>query len=290
VEAVVKRVVIKWTYLLAVIAFGVWVFNAFWGGNVYLRAEGLVLAQPAVVATEYNVTVRDMMVKEGERVTEGQVVVQISSQQALEGLARLSSEAASRAARLVELDVRSEVVNAMLAPAEHREAVAVEGKNQLNEIYKKGLLPVISRTAAAEQAYNGQRDAEVLRAEKRALTDQIKMLAGATSQADRALSDLLDAFDHGRLHAPITGTVSAVLANRGAVVRAGIRYWNWSAITDSSPPGFRSAGGTNWKSVKALPSMQETASCAERSRESARWRRPCRGSFKRPSRRPSGCN
>ena len=96
-----KRVVIKWTYLLAVIAFGVWVFNAFFGGNVYLRAEGLVLAQPAVVAAEYNVTVRDVMVKEGERVTEGQVVVQISSQQVLEGLARLSSEAASRAARLV---------------------------------------------------------------------------------------------------------------------------------------------------------------------------------------------
>jgi len=217
----VKRIVIKWSYLLAVVAFGVWVFNAFFGGNVYLRAEGLVLAQPAVVAAEYNVTVRHMMVKEGERVTEGQVVVQISSQQVLEGLARLSSEAASRAARLVELDVCSEVVNAMLAPAEHREAVAVEGKNQLNEIYKKGLLPVISRTAAAEQAYNGQKDAEVLRAEKKALTDQIKMLTGATSQADRALSDLLDAFDRGRLNSPITGTVSAVLANRGAVVRAG---------------------------------------------------------------------
>jgi len=217
----VKRIVIKWTYLLAVVAFGVWVFNVFFGGNVYLRAEGLVLAQPAVVAAEYNVTVRDVMVKEGERVTEGQVIVQISSQQALEGLARLGSEAASRAARLVELDVRSEVVNAILAPAEHREAVAVDGKNQLNESYKKGLLPVISRTAAAEQAYNGQKDAEALRAEKKALADQIKMLAVATSQADRALSDLLDAFDRGRLHAPITGTVSAVLANRGAVVRAG---------------------------------------------------------------------
>ena len=216
-----KRIVIKWTYLLAVVAFGVWVFNVFFGGNVYLRAEGLVLAQPAVVAAEYNVTVRDVMVKEGERVTEGQVIVQISSQQALEGLARLGSEAASRAARLVELDVRSEVVNAILAPAEHREAVAVDGKNQLNESYKKGLLPVISRTAAAEQAYNGQEDAEALRAEKKALADQIKMLAVATSQADRALSDLLDAFDRGRLHAPITGTVSAVLANRGAVVRAG---------------------------------------------------------------------
>lgn len=47
------------------------------------------------------------------------------------------------------------------------------------------------------------------------------MLTVATEQADLALSDLLDAFDQGRLRAPIAGTVSAVLANRGAVVRAG---------------------------------------------------------------------
>jgi multidrug resistance efflux pump len=217
----VKRIAIKWTYLLALVGFGVWVFNVFFGANVYLRAEGLVVGQPAVVAAEYNVTVRDVMVKEGERVAEGQVVVRTSSQQVAESLARLSAEAALRAARLVELDIRSEVVNAMLVPAEHREAVAIEGKNQLNESYKRGFLPVISRTAAAEQAYNGQKDAEALRAEKRALSDQIKMLAAATAQADLALSDLLDSFDQGKLHTPIAGTVSAVLANRGAVVRAG---------------------------------------------------------------------
>jgi multidrug resistance efflux pump len=220
VETIVKRVAIKWTYLLALIGFGVWVFDVFFGGHIYLRGDGLVLGQPAVVAAEYNVTVREVMVKEGE-FAEGQVVVQISSQQVTETRARLSSEAASRAARLVEMDIRSEVVDAMLAPAEHREAVAIEGKNQLNESYKKGLLPVISRTAAAEQAYNSQKDAEALRAEKRALSDQIKMLTVATEQADRALSDLLDMFDQGKLRAPIAGTVSTVLANRGAVVRAG---------------------------------------------------------------------
>jgi membrane fusion protein, multidrug efflux system len=216
-----KRMAIKWTYLLALIGFGVWVFDVFFGANVYLRGEGLVLGKPAVVAAEYNVTVREVLVKEGERVAEGQVVVQISSQQIAEARARLSSEAALRAARLVELDVRKEVVNATLAPAENRETVAIEGKNQLNESYKKGLLPALSRTAAAEQAYNSQKDAEALRAEKRALTDQIKMLTAATEQADLALSDLLDLFDQGKLHAPIAGTVSTVLANRGAVVRAG---------------------------------------------------------------------
>jgi hypothetical protein len=118
------------------------------------------------------------------------------------------------------MDIRMEVVSATLAAAEHREAVAMESKTQLDESYKKGLLPALTRTAAAEQAYHGQKDAEALRAEKRALTDQIKMLTIATEQADLALSDLLDLFDQGRLHAPIAGTVNAVLANRGAVVRA----------------------------------------------------------------------
>jgi multidrug efflux pump subunit AcrA (membrane-fusion protein) len=215
------RMAIKWTYLLALIAFGVWMFDVFLGANLYLRAEGLVLGQPAVVAAEYNVTVRHILVKEGERVAEGQVVVTIASQQIAEARARLSSEAAARAARLADLDIRREVVNATMEAAEHREAVAIETKNQLNESYKKGLLSALNRTAAAEQAYRGQKDAEALRAEKRALTDQMKMLTVATEQADLALSDLLDLYDQGKLRAPIAGTVNTVLANRGAVVRAG---------------------------------------------------------------------
>ena len=94
-----KRMAIKWTYLLALIGFGVWMFDVFFGGNIYLHGEGLVLGQPAVVAAEYNVTVRNVLVREGERVAAGQLVVEISSQQLAETRARLSAEAASRAAR-----------------------------------------------------------------------------------------------------------------------------------------------------------------------------------------------
>jgi len=133
-----KRVAIKWTYLLAVIAFGVWMFDVFLGGNVYLRAEGLVLGQPAVVAAEYNVTVHQMLVKEGDRVTVGQVVAQISSHQVAEARARLSSEAAARAARLGDMEVRMEVVAATLAAAEHREAVALESKTSSTKVTRRG--------------------------------------------------------------------------------------------------------------------------------------------------------
>ena len=216
-----KRVAIKWTYLLALVAFGAWMVDVFFGGNVYLRGEGLVIGEPAVVAAEFSITVRDILIKEGERVARGTIVANATSQQVADTRARLTSDAVVRATRLAEMRIRSEVVNATVATAEHRETVAIEGKNQLNQIYDKGLLPILSRTAAAEQAFNGLKDAESLRAEKRALADQITMLTVATEQANLALSDLLDLFDQGRLRAPITGTVSSILATRGAVVRAG---------------------------------------------------------------------
>ena len=216
-----KRVVIKWTYLLALVAFGAWMVDTFFGGNIYLRGEGLVIGQPAVVAAEFNMTVRDVLVKEGEKVAEGTVVANTTSQQVADTRARLTSDAVIRAGRLADMRIRSEVVNATVGKAEHRESVAIEGQNQLNQIYDKGLLPIITRTAAAEQAYNGLKDAESLRAERRALADQITMLNVATEQANVALSDLLNLFDDGRLRAPITGTVSSILANRGAVLRAG---------------------------------------------------------------------
>ena len=213
--------VIKWTYLLALVAFSAWMVDTFFGGNFYLRGEGLVIGQPAVVAAEFNMTVRDVLVKEGEKVAEGTVVANTTSQQVADTRARLTSDAVIRAGRLADMRIRSEVVNATVGKAEHRELVAIEGQNQLNQIYDKGLLPIITRTAAAEQAYNGLKDAELLRAERRALADQITMLNVATEQANVALSDLLNLFDDGRLRAPITGTVSSMLANRGAVLRAG---------------------------------------------------------------------
>jgi biotin carboxyl carrier protein len=83
------------------------------------------------------------------------------------------------------------------------------------------LLGVLTRTAAAEQAYRGKQAAETLRAEQRALGDQLRQLSSASEKADLALFDLVALFDKGQLRAPINGTISAVLVHIGAVVRAG---------------------------------------------------------------------
>ena len=217
--------------------------DTFFGGNIYLRGEGLAVGQPAVVATQYNMTVRDVLVKEGEKVAEGTVVANTTSQQVADTRPRLTSDAVIRAGRLADMRICSEVVNATVGKAEHRESVAIEGQNQLNQIYDKGLLPIITRTAAAEQAYNGLKDAESLRAERRALADQITMLNVATEQATW-LCPISSIYSMTAACARPSPAPSARSWRTAAwCCGPGIRYWSSSASTGLWWPGFQSDAG-----------------------------------------------
>ena len=220
-ETFMRRAAIKWTYLLVLLAFLAWMANSFAGGYFYPRGEGIVIGDPAVVAAEFNATIREILVKEGQAVSKGEVVAHITSQNMAESRARLISESVQRSAKLAEMQIRSEVVNATLGSAEAREEAASDGKAKLDTLYYKGYLGVMTRTAAAEQAYRGKQDVETLRAEQRALGDQLRQLLSASEKADLALSDLVTLFDNGQLRAPTNGTISAVLVHIGAVVRAG---------------------------------------------------------------------
>ncbi len=194
-----RRQIVKWSYLAVLVAGIVYLLNTFAAGYVLIRAEGLVVGQPATVAAEYTATVREVFVKEGQEINKGDVVAQISSQAIVESRARLTSDYALRVSKLAELKARGEVVEATLTSAEARERSAVEGKAQLDTIDRKGFLPILTRTTAAEQAYRGKQDAESLRSEQRALTGQRQEVTAATEEADAALHDLTRLYDGGKM-------------------------------------------------------------------------------------------
>ena len=68
-----RLAIIRWVYLTSIFALVVWLANFFFGDLLYLRSEGLVVGQPSVVAAEFPVTVRDILVREGEQVKAGQI-------------------------------------------------------------------------------------------------------------------------------------------------------------------------------------------------------------------------
>lgn len=220
-EAFVRRATIKWAYLLALMAGLGWFGNWLAAGYVYPQGEGMVIGEPAVVAAEFTATIKSIQVQQGREVAQGDRVAQITSQSVAESRARLTTEAVQRSAKLAEMQIRNEIVNATLSSAETRERVASEGQDRLNTLYNKGYSPNINRTEAAAQAYRGTQDAEALRAEQRSLAEQLRQLTKASEAADSALDDLIALYDSGQMRAPITGTISAVLVSPGSVVRAG---------------------------------------------------------------------
>ena len=216
-----RRAATRLIYFAVLIAFAVYLGNTLLGGYFYPRGEGLVIGEPAVVAAEFIATVTAVPVGDGQEVKRGEIVSHISSQYMSENRARLASDYAARTSRLAEVRARREVVDAVLVSAETRERVATDGLAQLDTIQKKGYVPILTHTAATDQAFKGKQEAEALRAEGRALDGQISTMSSASQQADGALKELVALYDDGNLRSMIDGVVGKVLVRPGSVVRPG---------------------------------------------------------------------
>jgi hypothetical protein len=161
-----RLAVIRWVYISGVAILAVWLANFAFGGLLYLQSEGLVLGEPGVVAAEFPVTVRDIMVRQGERVRKGQVAAVVSSQNVTETIARLTADIAVRESRKSELRIRRSVVNGMLALAQDRQNIASNARKELETLMAHGNLSLNQRTAAVDMEYRSSQDLEALKAEQ----------------------------------------------------------------------------------------------------------------------------
>jgi multidrug resistance efflux pump len=216
-----RNAVIRWVYFLSLFALAVWLGNLFVGGLLFLRSEGLVLGEPAVIAAEFPVTVRDLLVREGEEVKAGSVAVIVTSQTVAESIARLTGDLAAREARLSELRIRGEKAEAVIKLAETRQEVTSGARSEMEKLLKVGLLPLDKRTAAVESEFRSLQDLEALKAEKRVVDAEISTLKTVSLEAETAVSDLRRLYDDGKMRAPIDGIVIRRSVDKGAVVRAG---------------------------------------------------------------------
>lgn len=216
-----RLAVIRWLYISGIFALAIWLVNFSFGSLLYLQSDGLVLGEPGVVAAEFPVTVRDVLVREGQIVEKGQIAAIVSSQNVTELIARLTADLAARQVRRGELRIRSEVVNGLLALAQNRQKVASGARERLETLLPRGELPLNEQTAALDMEFRSYQDLAALVAEKPIVEAELGTLSAALAEAEGAIADLRKLYDNGRLRVPIDGVISHVIATKGAVVRAG---------------------------------------------------------------------
>ena len=221
---------IRWVYIAVLLAFTLWLGNFLFGDRLFLSGEGLVVGEQAVVAAEFPVTVREILVREGEAVKAGTLAAEASSQSVAETIARLSSDIAARTVRRGELQIRAQSIDAMLPLAESRQKVVRSVRRDLDTVFKRGLLPINQHTAAVDNEYRGVQDYETLKSEKMTIESELGSIGSALADAQKAISDLRNLYDNGRLVAPIDGVVTRLVASKGSVVRSGEPIMELSGI------------------------------------------------------------
>jgi multidrug resistance efflux pump len=225
-----RQRVLRWLYFAGLIALALWLFDLTFSGLIRFRSGGLVVGEAPVVASEFPARVRDVLVKRGDHVKRGQVVVIVSSHYVAETITRLTTEIATRQSCLTDLRMRRAVVDRLLPLAENRRRIATAARRELETAMQEGSVALNQRTAAVELEFMIHQGIENLRAEKSVIGAEIVKLNAAIAKAEAALDNLKRLYNDGRLRAPIDGVVSAVGAVKGTVVRQG------DSIIDLSGP------------------------------------------------------
>jgi len=107
-----KRSIAPYVYLGMLAVFLGWIADVFLGDMVYLRADGIVLQDKVVVASEFLGTVTNLDVDTGSRVAKGQPIAHLRSQDVEERLARLSADYTNALALTAQAKVQAELVDA----------------------------------------------------------------------------------------------------------------------------------------------------------------------------------
>lgn len=220
----IRRQTVIWTrlvYLGILGAIGLWFADFLFGSYVYLKSEGMVIAPSATLATEYPATIRDITVREGDRVVAGQRIAGMSSQQVTETMARLTTDLARLRAQEADLRIQAEKSAAMVPLASQRSALAADTRERYEQLQKRGILPMDKRMAAVETEYRSRLDAGALQAETTAIRQQLERLAPAVDKAEAALDELQRLYGKGELTAPIDGIVGRRNVEAGAVIAPG---------------------------------------------------------------------
>lgn len=220
----IRRSTVVWTravYFGILLMLGLWFGDFLFGSYLYLKSEGMVVAPSATISTEYPATVRDIDVREGDRVTAGQRIAGLSSQQVAESVARLTSELARLRAQEAQLRIQGERNASLLSLASQRSALASETRERYETLQRRGILPMDKRMAALDSEYRSQLDSGALQAETQAIEQQLTRLAPAIDKADAALVNLDRLYGSGDVAAPIDGIVGRRNVEAGAVITPG---------------------------------------------------------------------
>jgi len=211
----------RWIYFSLLGIFFFWIFDMFAGDLVYLRADGLVLRNRQVIATQHTSMICALDVSEGSIVKAGDVVAKICSQEVEQTLAQLASEIVQAASKITELSIRREVIDASHRAASQRLSQAKLTRSSTESLRDRQLISNQRYSRILEEELSSVQTLAQMEAEIKEINRSLPDLQRSLDSARNARERLAAMYADGALRAPSDGIVGYLHLSLGSVVRAG---------------------------------------------------------------------
>jgi multidrug resistance efflux pump len=198
-----------------------WVVDLMAGDYFYLHADGLVLRDRLVLATQFTSQVGDLSVIEGGPVKRGQVVARLKSEEVEQTLARLSAEITNAMTRRSTLSVRQDVIAATRDSAEQTYQAAHATNIQTRQLINARLISNKRVSELMESEFRTSQTLAELQAEEVGIERDLPQLEGAIVEATAARERLKESYNDGKIIAPADGIVGSLPVRPGSVARTG---------------------------------------------------------------------
>lgn len=211
----------RWIYLGLLAALAIWIGDMFFGNLIYFRAEGLVMRDRVVLATQYPAEVVKLNVHEGSQVKKGEVLAEVRSQQVEETLAQLYAEAAQGISKATDLEVRAKVYDEISPMVKRRMEEATDALNQSETLRNQSLLTTSTRAELIKDELDSRQQEAQIRTERATIEKNLPKLQMAVDASRAALSRLQESYAGGLIRAPADGVVGYLTASAGTVIKPG---------------------------------------------------------------------
>lgn len=209
----------RWVYLALVLGLALWLLDSFLGDYIYLRAEGLVLRERVVLATQYPAAVVKLNVRQGWNVRPGKVVARLRSQYVEESLAKLHAQLAGVITSAAELSIRDKVNDALYPLAQNRYQIARNARINSEGLLSQGLLAVNRHSELVKDEVVSAESQAQLAAERDVIGREAADVRAAIDASQSAISRLTDLYGDGAVRSPVDGIVGSLEVSEGSVVR-----------------------------------------------------------------------
>jgi multidrug resistance efflux pump len=209
----------RWVYLALVLGLALWLLDSFLGDYIYLRAEGLVLRERVVLATQYPAAVVKLNVRQGWNVRPGKVVARLRSQYIEESLAKLHAQLAGVVTSAAELSIRDKVNDALYPLAQNRYQIARNARINSEGLLSQGLLAVNRHSELVKDEVMSAESRAQLAAERDVIGREAADVRAAIDASQSAISRLTELYGDGVIRSPVDGIVGSLEVSEGSVVR-----------------------------------------------------------------------